>query len=178
MRIAFIRLVKDISVFKFQEYVKAATVGDDNASGISKVISDRYNMLTIAPIYNKLGYKVTGASKKAVEKPFIEFEDLVFIKRKFKFNEELGYVAPLDTDSIYKSLCFDKKDIGTTWQARLENVGRSAQREFFLHGRDAFDEFQCLLKPLAAENGIVQTYLNYDNLVQEYKSGTFTTLDL
>lgn len=171
-RFAFSKLVKHIDVSNFKSVVSMGTVGDDNASGISKLVIEFFNFVNIAPIYKKLGYTVTPASKIASAiTSAILFQDLVFIKRKFVWSDELNsYVAPLDKDSIYKALCFQGK-VAVTAMDRLLDVIQGAQREFFLHGRDEFENFQEDLSRAMGNRSYVK--FTYEELLVQYKNKNF-----
>lgn len=178
MRIAFKELVNDIPLKEFQKYVSAATTGDDNASGISEVIIDRYNMVTIAPVYFKMGYTVTAADKAKTVVPHIPFEKLTFLKRSFRFDDELGlYVAPIDTDSLYKSLCFQEQKLGVAGDTRLKDCALSAQREAFLHGKQYFDELQTWLEGVFKKHQMTLVFqkLDWETIKSEYQAGEFRT---
>jgi hypothetical protein len=178
MRMAYEILVGNMR--DFQKHVRVATVGDDNSSGVSDLVIDRYNMMTIAPLYAKWGYKVTGADKAEVTRKTVPKEELQFLKRKWVFNPDLkGYSAPIETDSIYKSLCFEGKKLGVTSVQRLCDVAQGAQREAFLHGRVFFSKFQSELVEVTSLPWIPMplVMLKYEDLVQEYEEKRFRTFD-
>jgi energy-coupling factor transporter ATP-binding protein EcfA2 len=162
---------------EFRKLVRVATVGDDNASSVSDEIADVFNVVTIAKIYEKYGYHVTNADKSAELKPFVSREDIVFLKRHFVFSSETNtYLAPLEKDSIYKALCFDKADSKSDSPiSRLVDIANSCQREFFLHGKKEFLEFQELLRETKDAKGIPFRLLDYDSLMVEYWEKRFRT---
>jgi hypothetical protein len=162
---------------EFKKNVKVATVGDDNASGVNPKHIKVFNMLTIQPLYEHWGYKVTSASKGEL-KATISREETQFVKRKFIYSEELnGFIAPLEKDSIFKSLCFEDKNISNSPVERLIQVSSGAQREMFLHGRKSFDDFQGNIKTWFEKVGVEPVILNYDALKIEYLGDEFTTFD-
>lgn len=178
MRIAFQTLIKDIPLKDFQKFVSAATTGDDNASGISKLIIERFNMLTIEKVYECIGYTVTSAAKDGVLRAHIPFETLTFLKRAFRYDDELAmYVAPIAKDSIYKSLCFQSQKLGVTGDVRLGECAASAQREAFLHGKDFFFEMQEQLTFWFNKHqmSLMLELLPREQIIKEYHEGTFKT---
>lgn len=173
MRICYRRLVGELR--RFREDVKLATVGDDNVQGVDGDIREKYNMITVSEQLFKLGYIATPARKNNTIQPFIPFSELTFLKRSFRFDEVLGYVAPLEKDSIYKALSFEKKEAGITPTERLRLVAESSQREFFLHGRTAFESFQQLLNRMPGIGRLVVVkMLSYEVLEAEYQRGELT----
>lgn len=177
MRCAFQRLTRDVPVSEFRKHVRAATVGDDNLSGVSPSVYDWFNMSTIAPLYLDFGYVVTNGNKSSVIESFVDPAKATFLKRKFVFDERIGTIlAPIDTDSIYKAICFDKEDSGSESPvARLLQVAAGCQREFFLHGYEAFVSFQNQLSTVSELTNIPFEKLEYDSLLDEYNSKTFRT---
>jgi hypothetical protein len=158
----------------FFENVFPATVGDDNASGLSSKVCDKFNLVTLQPIYAKFGYTVTDARKSGKISPFVSPEDLQFVKRKFLYNEDVKmYVAPLEKDSIYKMLAFwCKKSIEIcSYVDRMSQCLDVALREMFLHGRTEYDKFVKLFKPEVDELGWIVEWYSYDELVGRYLSG-------
>jgi hypothetical protein len=177
MRMAWIELVTHISVSEFQRYVHAATTGDDNACGVDSRVIDLYNFLTIKVKYNEWGYDVTPANKSSSDTATVPFDELVYLKRRFVKWDDGFYRAPLEKDSIWKSLCFERLDQGTTSKQRLLDTARGCQREAYLHGRDFFDDVQ---KQLIASFRRIRldgalTLLSFDEIDLEFHNGTFRT---
>lgn len=174
MRMAFSVLVGNVKDFKNK--VRVGTVGDDNASGVSKSIASLFNLRTIAPLYARWGYEVTTAQKGDDLPEFVDPVKLQFVKRKFVYNADLkGYCAPIDKDSIYKSLCYEDKKMSVSPAQRLVDVALGAQREAFLHGKDFFLSFQEELRVACVATEMVVEMLDYDLLVTEYLENRFST---
>jgi hypothetical protein len=173
LRIAWLRVFKTLQ--DFHDRIKTGNVGDDNVNGVAMCVKDQFNMITLQPIYLKMGYLMTPASKSNVVQKFLPFADLSFLKRKFVADERFGYVAPIDTDSIYKALMFEDRKCGVSHEQRLLDVALSAQREFFLHGRKKFDGFQGFITHLFKIKGREIELLKYDQLVEEYENKVFRT---
>lgn len=158
---------------QFSDCVTMATVGDDNISGVEN--APWFNMLSIKDEYLKLGYVVTPANKQGVPQKYIPFEDLTFVKRRFSYNSELGYIAPIETDSIYKGLMFEKKQCGVSPEQRLCDVIEGAQREYFLHGYDKFISFRAWISNVISEYRLPAKLLDYSDLRREYEDKNFRT---
>lgn len=175
MRMAFHELVPDIDVKKFSDYVKVATVGDDNLSSVSPDVIDRFNMVKAAPLYKAWGYVVTPAKKDTEFLTSIRPTEATFVKRTFVEWTD-GYVrAPLDTDSLYKALAFETLAPGVTSASRLASVYGSVVREAYLHGRVFFDEFVEWINNLFDKYGYYYEPLNFEVLNAEFLEGGMTT---
>ena len=179
LRMAFIVLVPDIPLSQFRMHVHEAIVGDDNLVGVTDVVSERFNAVTIFRLYKQWGYVATPASKGDLMEPYSDITKQTFLKRSFRFDTELNlWFAPIDEDSIWKALCFQRKDAEVTPTDRLLQVGENAQREFFLYGKRVFLEKQMHLTALYDKHELRLRRLDFDVLLEEYKSGVFRTEDL
>jgi hypothetical protein len=155
----------------FFEKVKPATLGDDNISAVHKSIPE-FNAVTLKGIYNDLGYRITNASKGDKILPYISWDMAQFLKRGFRFEKDLGvYVAPIDTDSIWKMLSFwnTSKQNNVSFTDRMSAAFDVAQREFFFHGKDSFEYHLLVLKDLALRGDISVPWKSYDFLLQLFK---------
>lgn len=176
--IVFNRVYPATPFEKFVEALVAFVVGDDNITGVD---ADRYpkiNMKFLQPIYRGMGYVITPAAKEGVALDYVSFDNLVFVKRKFRLDDELGYVAPIATDSIYKALMFESTELGVSPEQRLYDVAMGAQREMFLHGKDEFQQFQDWLVALFESKQRHVDQLNFEVLKNEYRAKSFRTFAL
>lgn len=179
LRMAFMMLVPDVPVSDFRKYVHEATVGDDNVVGVADSIADRFNAATIFPLYARWGYIATPAVKNALVVPYMSIYDVTFLKRRFRFDKDSNmWFAPIEVDSIWKALCFQRQDAEITPTERLSQVGENAQREFFLHGRDVFERQQVFLRDLYAKHNVPLTLLSYEALFTQYVNKEFRTEDI
>lgn len=175
MRVVFGRLVPEKV---FEEHVKPATTGDDNLSGISDEVIDRFNMHTIIPEYLRLGYIITPAKKDGEVRRDLPFGGAVFLKRRFVWSDEMDmYLAPIDTDSIYKALCYQSKEANIDPHVRLAQVALGCQREAFLHGREFFDQMQVDLRVAFRRHqmSLMLEELSYEQLKVEIQEKSFRT---
>lgn len=175
MRMAFFELCPGLN---FREHVSPATTGDDNFSGISNEVIGRYNMLTLVDLYRSWGYVITPAKKNAELRRQIPFDEGTFLKRRFVWSDELkAYVAPIDTDSIYKALCFQSKEGNVHPNARLQQVALGCQREAFMHGRDFFEQMRKDLRAAFDKHqiGVFFSPLEYEDLKVEFVEKRFRT---
>jgi len=177
MRMAWIELVPDIPVSQFQKYVHAATTGDDNACGVHPIVIARYNFSTIKVKYNEWGYDVTPANKSSLNTATVSKDELVYLKRRFVKWDDGFYRAPLERDSIWKSLCFERLDQGTTSTQRLLDTSKGCQREAYLHGREFFEDVQSQLltsfRRIRLDGAL--SLFKFEDIDQEFHNGTFRT---
>jgi hypothetical protein len=128
----------------FKEYVRLATHGDDNAMSSRDV---KFNHTSIAETLKAHGIGYTMAEKTAESVPFINIEDVDFLKRKFR--ELCGrIVMPLDRQSIYKSLIKMVDGAQCTKSKQSADAYLAARREMALHGEEEFDRFIAIVDPI------------------------------
>jgi hypothetical protein len=141
MRYAFIRLSDQNcnSSLSFQKHVKLFTYGDDNIMGVSGDVP-WFNHTTIQETLSEIGVEYTMADKGAESIPYININQCSFLKRTWRFDDEVGaYLAPLEEESIHKSL--------TTWipsgtidkYKQTVDVLSSANSEYFFYGQTTFE---------------------------------------
>lgn len=171
MMVAFEKLCPGKNFF---EEVFVGVVGDDNIAGVSAAVKESFNLRTLQPLYAVMGYSMTDAKKSKVVAPFVEELQMQFVKRRFRYERRISlWVAPLDTDSIWKMLAFytAKNEGGVSYIQRMCECLDVAQREFFLHGEVPFEEFKRELIPLCDELGWTVYWYSFDELVEKYLSG-------
>jgi len=152
----------------FYELATLSNYGDDNIVSTSKaIVEEFYSEIAVYDAFCSVGWKVTDAADKGSKPKFkYRLEDLSFLKRGFRFDAVLGWVAPLDERSIWKALCWyspgEVSDID-----RAQVLLRESQRHAFLHGREKFKAMQLELRK--ALPYVQYEELSYDNLEIDYK---------
>jgi hypothetical protein len=135
---------------RFNYYVNLLTYGDDNINSVSLEI-DWFNQISVAEVFKVWGIGYTTATKETATLPFCDWQDVVFLKRKFRWNETLWrYTAPLDKLSMWKSLhC----RLGTALDEpqHFAVTGSNVLYETALHGREDFIAMWELLMAVASE---------------------------
>jgi len=177
LRMAFKKLVPEIPLEEFSNHVHEATVGDDNAVNVSDAVKEKFNAKSVFELYEKWGYKATPANKGEVVEKWTTIDKITFVKRRFVPGEGGRMFAPLEEDSIWRAFCFEQLQPGETSLERLQHVAMNAQREFFLYGREKFEENKTFIKEQFASMGRGITELDFDQLLAEFDDGTFTTFD-
>jgi len=115
------------------------------------------------------------ADKEAESVPYIQIKDASFLKRTWRFDEELGcYVAPLDHESIEKMLMVWNRSKSISEGAQAIAVIESALGEYFFYGREVYDDKLELMKNLVKKLEYTSyasdvTFLNFDELVNRFK---------
>jgi hypothetical protein len=172
MRYAFL-LISNKPLSTFQDNVKLATYGDDNAMGVSKQCPE-FNHTAIASAMQKIGVIYTMADKDAESIPYINISQCSFLKREFVFDKDIGaIVAPLDISSFDKMLTARLPKDDMAEEAHAICVIETAQREYFYHGKEMFDERQKFFRQLVIDCKLEawvrdSTFPNYYDMVYDF----------
>jgi hypothetical protein len=152
--------------FPFELMIALANYGDDNLKAVCAKILHFYNQTTHAEGFKYLGFAITDAQDKSIPPRFKEsLEECEFLKRGFKYDDDMGYTAPLNIKSIYKMLSYRVAgDLDA--ETHLHVIVNEAQRHMFLHGRVQLSELQStlLLSPSVQHTEI----LEYEDLKEMY----------
>jgi len=141
MRYCYLKLNPCNEVKSFRTNVKLITYGDDNGMGVSDHVP-WFNHTTVMETLGDIGVTYTMADKESQSRPYISIHDADFLKRKWRWEQDLArYVAPLEVNSIVKSLMVGVKSKHLSEQQLSAQIIDSALSEFFWHGRDLFDEW-------------------------------------
>lgn len=154
MRYCYHVLSPENSCSHFKRDVALMTYGDDNAMGVNKK-APFFNHTAIQNTLAECGITYTMADKEAVSIPYIHIDQISFLKRFWVWNEEVGaYLAPLEEDSIIKSLtmCVASKTLCIEAQA-IETI-TSAQNEYFMYGKEVFEEKTLMLRRIVEKSDI------------------------
>lgn len=124
----------------FRSHVSLVTYGDDNAMSVSETCP-WFNHTDISRCLANYGIVYTMAEKDAQSIAYVHFNDISFLKRRFVWNEELkNFLGPLDKESIFKSLHCIVKTKAISDKQQIAQVIDSANREFWYHGREVFED--------------------------------------
>jgi hypothetical protein len=139
MRYAYTLLNPLSECYSFKKNVALITYGDDNVAGVNK---DCYffNHTTVQECFASLGIKYTMADKESESVPFLHISNIEFLKRIWRFDEELGhYVCPLNENSIHKMLMRVVISKTVSREVQAAQVLDTACREYFWYGREVFE---------------------------------------
>lgn len=126
----------------FNEVVSLLTYGDDN---IGSVMDNHlwYNHMTIAYSLSKVGVTYTMADKTEMKVAYIPISDCSFLKRRWEYNAKLGvHTAPLEMDSLYKTLHSNLKSKCLTSEEQSADAIKAVMNEIFHHGRSEFERMR------------------------------------
>lgn len=169
MRYVYYMINPDHTVKTFKQNVSLMTYGDDNIMSVSRNC-DWFNHSAIADTFSKLNIVYTMADKEAASVPFIHIDEASFLKRTWRMDSNLGcFVAPLENESIEKSLMVWTRSKSVTKEAQGVDVISSALKEYFWHGEKIFDDKRKLLQNLVE-------HLDWDLWVQDSTFPTYSDL--
>lgn len=141
MRYCYRTLNPASEVMSFNQNVALTTYGDDNGQGVTDKI-DWYNHTAISKILAIHNVTYTMAVKTAESVPFIDISEADFLKRRWRFDESLQeFMAPLEMESIIKSLMIGVKSKAITAEQHITEVFHSAMLEFAHHGEIVYNEW-------------------------------------
>lgn len=161
------------SVDDFWEHVRLMTYGDDNGMSVSDSVP-WFNHMSIAKELGEIGVIYTTPTKEAITEPYMRREDISFLKRTWRFDADLGrYVAPLEEDSIMKSLTVWIPSSEVCPEKQMVDIISSAVREYFWYGKGIFELRRRYFINLVSETPMelfVQksTFPTYDELKEAY----------
>jgi hypothetical protein len=127
------------SVDDFWDNVRLMTYGDDNGMSISDDVP-WFNHISIAEVLGSIGVTYTTPTKEAIIEPYMKESEISFLKRTWRFDTDLNrYVAPLDEESILKSLTVWIPSSEVSPEKQMIDIISSAVREYFWYGRGMFE---------------------------------------
>jgi hypothetical protein len=135
----------ELAIDAFCKHIRAGYVGDDSAIGTKL---RWFNQQYLQHFWERHNMKFTDGKKSIVPDEFSTMEDLVLCKRKFRYKTLKGKeicVAPLDHDSIWRSLQCHKKSDENEVNIWCDNV-TNALRSFAFHDREVFEENREILR--------------------------------
>jgi len=154
MRYCYHELNPANEVDTFKQNVSLMTYGDDNIGSVNKKCTF-FDHTKIQKILASVDVKYTMADKESESVPFIHINDANFLKRKWRWEDELqAYACPLDESSIHKMLTkvVQSKSV-TLEQQSCDNID-CAIREYFWYGKDIFQQKRELLLNIAFKNNL------------------------
>jgi hypothetical protein len=151
MRYCYVLLNPEHESRSFKKNVRLFTYGDDNIMGVSRSC-DWFNHTAIQRELAYIGVEYTMADKETESVPFISINDCQFLKRKWRFDEDVQeYLCPLEEESIHKSLTVWCPSGTLDKYAQMVAVISSANSEYFFYGRAVFEKHHNFFKQVLAE---------------------------
>lgn len=174
MRYCYYTLNPQKEVVSFKNNVNLMTYGDDNVMGVNPDIP-WFNHTAIQKTLSNIGVEYTMADKESESVPYINIDEVSFLKRKWLYDHEVnGYLAPLDEESIIKSLTVWVPSDTIDKYCQMVAVMNSASCEYFFYGRKKHDEMRRKFLEIANQEPYkfyVQEshFPSFDQLVERYK---------
>lgn len=179
MRYCYHELHPQHCVKDFRNNVRLITYGDDNAMG-SNV--DWFNHVSISQILASVGIQYTMADKVSESVEFINIDKVSFLKRGFRWEPLLeAYAAPLEEDSIWKSMMIWIPSGEDSPQKQAIDIIRCAVSEWFFYGRERFEKEVAFLRQMVTDVGLdvfVEdgTFSSWDVLLARFNGASVTYL--
>ena len=152
LRYCYATLSPDGSAVHFQRDVAVMTYGDDNVMGVSER-APFFTHTSVQSVLADVGITYTMADKEAVSIPYINIDEVSFLKRVWRWDEDIGaLVAPLERASIEKMLMINVESKSIPAEAQSISTVASAIREYFWYGKQEFAEKRSMLQEMIDEN--------------------------
>jgi len=141
----------------FRDWVRMGAYGDDNILGVDSRIP-AFNHTSIQAVFASWGIKYTMADKDADSVPYQTIEEVSFLKRGFRYHEQLrAVVAPIEEESLSKKMYWWTKSKNTplSFPEQFQANFESQAREAYLHGKEYYEDFvrKCERIREASEHG-------------------------
>ena len=159
----------------FNENVSMISYGDDNVLNISDRVIDYFNQHTMSECFTEIGMEYTDELKSSAAdaKPFRSLEEVSFLKRKFRWDEERAcFTAPLELGVCMEMVNWIRGELDPE-EACCVNCQTSAM-ELSLHGREVFEKCTKMIKRACLTHMLRQPMiLTYEEYVEffEYSYG-------
>jgi hypothetical protein len=130
-----LNLTTKFNVRDFDDLLLPITYGDDMLCGVKDELAPYFNNITYEKFVREVYYMTfTTSDKKEQTEKFVRIEDISFLKRTFKYHPLMKrIIAPLDKDSIMKSLCYYLPSKEITPEEQIVQTCISALTELFFH---------------------------------------------
>jgi len=160
-------------VVGFRDVVQMWVLGDDNVAAVS-VHAGWFTQNAVASALKEIGVVLTSPQKDGVLRDFENFEDVVFLRRRFRKRGNL-WVMPIERSSLSKMLCVRVRGHVLSDKEHAREILRNVWNESFLHGSDEFDRITALIGDLAVEYQIQGTLgESYETCLEKYVAGSFS----
>lgn len=172
---AWVHLAPASEATKFFDHVVCSFYGDDLWITVSDAAKEWLNPKSYASFCSTTyDIRVTDAQKGDVDDEFKKLSDLSFLKRRFVYRADVGHwVAPLEVDSIMKSLCFHIPSAELTEAEQLVETSISAMRELALHHDvDTYGPLRLAMSAAVEEctgisqESIRETYPSWEDIIE------------
>ncbi len=173
MRYCYTHLSPSKSCQNFRSNVNLMTYGDDNVMGVSETVP-WFNHTSIKLVLESIGVEYTMADKGAQSVPYINISEVSFLKRRWRWDAGLrAWMAPLEEDSIIKSLTIWVPSSSIDQYLQMVQVISSANSEYFFYGREVFNKKRDFFVKVLAQEPYKfyvteSTLPSYDQLAERF----------
>lgn len=177
MRYCYTKLNPEQTCQTFKSQVALFTYGDDNVMGVSTK-APWFNHTAIANVLKTIGVIYTMADKEAVSVPYININQVSFLKRIWRWEPEVNnWVCPLEEKSIIKSLTMWCPSKSIDKYKQMVSVMSSANSEYFFYGRKKFEEMHAIFTEICSQSPYKSyvkesTLPNFDLLAERFLSSS------
>lgn len=163
---------KFVTMKDFNENVSMISYGDDNVLNISDRVVDYFNQHTMSECFSEIGMEYTDELKSSAAdaKAFRTLEEVSFLKRKFRWDEERqSYTAPLDYSVCMEMVNWIRGELDPE-EACCINCQTSAM-ELSLHGRNVFENSTKMIKRACLSSMTRQPMiLTYEEYIETFEN--------
>jgi hypothetical protein len=142
-----LNLTTKFNVRDFDDLLLPITYGDDMLCGVKDELAPYFNNITYEKFVREVYYMTfTTSDKKEQTEKFVKIEDISFLKRTFRYHSLMKrIIAPLDKDSIMKSLCYYLPSKEISPEDQIVQTCVSALNELFFHcdEQGTYDTYRC-----------------------------------
>ncbi len=173
--------VPDDDASAFWNNVAPATYGDDNVVGVSERCT-WFDHSRFSQGLEGIGIIYTMADKSSESIPFISIEEVSFLKRAWRWDEDIGaHVCPLEEESIQKMLTMHVKGKTLSDEAHMCAVMVAAANEWFWYGKERFTNEVSWMRDLVEKHGLQEEAKlfplpTYDELLERFRRASMTDL--
>jgi len=172
MRYCYLTLNPNGTVTDFKDNVVLLTYGDDNIFNSNQ---EWFNHTSVADALGEIGITYTMADKEAKSVPFIHMRDCSFLKRRWRFDSEIGhYMAELEEKSINKMFTVWVRSKCISEEEQAISSVQAGLREYFYYGREIYNQKRCMVMEIFMRANLMQYSLvnlpSYDELLDQYHS--------
>jgi len=154
-------------VCAFREKVRLMTMGDDSVASSRE---PRFNMRSMQEVMARYNMPYTDAMKSVVAVEFVPFSSIHFCKRHWRMSQDIGfYVAPIELDSIIKSISCYTRSKESAYETILQQVD-GAYRELARHDRTIFDHYWSIISAACIDAGIHHKIRHSDFSYDDWQS--------
>ncbi|UHK03076.1 MAG: polyprotein [Guiyang Dicistro-like virus 4] len=157
MKLAFLELArrngKLPTMSEFHRNVRVAVYGDDNIVAVKPEVMDWYNQVTVSAFLAEYGITYTDALKSGEMKPFVDLEEMTFLKQSFRDHEGIkGIKVPHMAEQTITEL-LNWTRIAPDQDELLESNCNDALRFAYFKGQTYFNSLRGkILVALAAKS--------------------------